>query len=191
MPGMTINEALKTRALVQKRIDNAEARLVENAAHTSLSKPVLGKEQAEILKRTLQSVKDLRDYRARLHAAIHKANLETLVEVKGLGKVTLHSALEMRGHGARESGSLDEDMRLWKNIQHRIRAAAQEAEHVVRSMPKDVQNVEAITHIDPKKAENEIARLTQLRHDLDVAIEATNFTTFVELDSLPPEEQVQ
>jgi hypothetical protein len=188
MGNMTLNEALKTRALLAKRIQHAERRLIENCAHTSLTKPTLGEEQSEILKRTLQSVTDLREYQTRLHAAIAKANLETPVEVKGLGSISLHAALEIRGHSKRQGGLLHSEMGLWENLQRSIQHANMEAEQTARSLPKETRDVSVITHVDPKKVESEIARLTQLRHDLDVAIEATNFTTEVELEALPPEE---
>jgi hypothetical protein len=150
----------------------------------------LGPTQAEILKRTMQGIDDLRKYQSKLASSIARANLNTVIIVKGLGEMTLHDALELRGRSKKEGGTLEGKERLLMVLKSKIQRVALEVEATSKQLPKDSTNVTAVNHVDPKAIENELARITQFRHDLDVAIEATNFTAPVDLAPLPDDDSI-
>lgn len=188
--GMTINEALKTRALVDKRISNARSRLCELAAHPNTVKPLV-KDQEEVVRKLEQSVSDLEQYWIDLNGAILKANLEHTISVKISNKMTelpLHTALCMRGHGRGRNGTLSQRLdhlnRLKNHLnKHRTNVEAQVTRLVGEH--KDFSNLELVEYVDMDEIERQTADIIQLQHDLDVAIENANFTKEVNLGPMP------
>jgi len=189
---MTLSEALKTRALVDKRITKSNAQIMELLCHSNAVKPPIKNQQLTVNK-LKQSVSDLEKYWVDLNTAILRANLEKTVTVDFNGKpktMSMFEALSLRGHGKHRRGMLKDRMQFLQQMKHHLTAHQAGIESQISRMVgehKEQANLELVSYVSLDEIEKEMSSLIQLEHDLDVAIENINFTEHVDLGPPPKE----
>jgi len=101
---MTINQALKTRKVVDKRIASKVQESINLCCHSSVLKPAFENTPGRV-KRLMQSAEDLIRYRGELDRAIVVANTAKKISFRG-GEYTLLELLDLRGRGKDKNGLL-------------------------------------------------------------------------------------
>jgi hypothetical protein len=180
---MTLNKALKTRAIVDKRIDKAQQRVRELACHLSNLRPAYD-DQKGVINRLMQSIDDLYAYKSRLNAAIMKANLETPIVWKGK-TFTLHEVLDYRGPGRRRNGFLSHQQEFIRDVKRALEQGEQELKMHHMGAEKERSTLELVTHVDVATLNEKFDELVDFEGDIDILIEEANFRTEIDLEDPP------
>ncbi len=163
MPKMTILEVLKKIKHVDRKIEKNKARMAKWCSYFDIELSP-GEEPLYNTEKLFQSTDDLLNVRASYRHALHKANIEHVVENKGKN-YTIDELLILRTHTLPE---LKECLQLFRRKEKNWR----ELQHLSEEERK---NVKVVTQFDPLKrdkqideVENEMAAIDQLLDEINI-----------------------
>jgi len=186
---MTINQALKTRKVVDKRIASKVQESINLCCHSSVLKPAFENTPGRV-KRLMQSAEDLIRYRGELDRAIVVANTAKKISFRG-GEYTLLELLDLRGRGKDKNGLLRQKINFYSGVINQLDRAAASMENAAKqASPNDPTQVtaELVVNVDRAAVEEKKAKAIDLLENSDMLIEDANFNTMVALQPLVEDE---
>jgi len=170
MPRMTILEVLKKVKHIDRKIEKAKKRMVKWCSYFNTDLEP-GQEPLYDVEKLLQSLNDMIVLRGAYRHALHKANMDNLVEYKGK-KSTIDELLILRTNVLPAKKDCLSSLRRKEKGYNELRHMTEE----------ERKTVKVITKFDPFKRDKSIDEIENEMADLDNFLDGINITITTDIE---------